>query len=109
MICREFIIGTLAISTFSESVFASADVLIVNWTVSCCCWGTWVKRMISERFKIEANFVNDEVLMSIKSHWPHLPISGHAKRLQLVGILLKAMYLQKISVGHILRDRRLLV
>ena len=64
---REFLIGTLAISTFPKSVFASADALIVNRTESCGCCGAWVERMISAGFKTEVNFVNDEVLRSIKS------------------------------------------
>ncbi len=68
MIRREFIIGTLAISSFSKSVFASSDVLIVNRTESCGCCGAWIERMISESFKTDVNFVNDEVLRSIKSH-----------------------------------------
>ena len=67
MLRREFLIGTLAISTFSKSVFASADALIVNRTESCGCCGAWVERMILAGFKTEVNFVNDEVLRSIKS------------------------------------------
>ena len=67
MLRREFLIGTLAISTFSKSVFASGDALIVNRTESCGCCGAWVERMISAGFKTEVNFVNDEVLRSIKS------------------------------------------
>jgi hypothetical protein len=67
MLRREFLIGTLATSTFSKSVFASADALIVNRTESCGCCGAWVERMISAGFRAEVNFVNDEVLRSIKS------------------------------------------
>ena len=67
MIRREFLIGTLVISIFPKSVFASTDVLIVNRTESCGCCGAWVERMISAGFKAEVNFVNDEVLRSIKS------------------------------------------
>ena len=67
MLRREFLIGTLAISTFPKSVFASADALIVNRTESCGCCGAWVERMISAGFKAEVNFVNEEVLRSIKS------------------------------------------
>ena len=67
MLRRGFLIGTLAISTFPKSVFASADALIVNRTESCGCCGAWVERMISAGFKTEVNFVNDEVLRSIKS------------------------------------------
>ena len=66
MLRREFLIGTLATSTFSKSVFASADALIVNRTESCGCCGAWVERMISGGFKAEVNFVDDEVLRSIK-------------------------------------------
>ena len=53
MLRREFLIGTLAISTFSKSVFASADALIVNRTESCGCCGAWVERMISAGFESE--------------------------------------------------------
>ena len=67
MLRREFLIGTLALSTFSKNVFASADTLIVNRTESCGCCGAWVERMISAGFKAEVNFVNEEVLRSIKS------------------------------------------
>ena len=67
MLRREFLITTLAISTLSKSVFASADSLIVNRTVSCGCCGAWVERMISAGFSAQVNFVNDEVLRSIKS------------------------------------------
>ena len=67
MLRREFLIGTLTISTFPKSVFASEDALIVNRTESCGCCGAWVERMISAGFKTEVNFVNDEVLRSIKS------------------------------------------
>ena len=67
MLRREFLIGTLAISTFPKSVFASADALIVNRTETCGCCGAWVERMISAGFKAEVNFVDDEVLRSIKS------------------------------------------
>ena len=67
MIRREFLIGTLVISIFPKSVFASADILIVNRTESCGCCGAWVEKMISAGFKAEVNFVSDEVLMSIKS------------------------------------------
>ena len=67
MLRREFLIGTLVISTFSKSVFASVDALIVNRTESCGCCGAWVERMISAGFKTEVNFVSDEVLRSIKS------------------------------------------
>ena len=67
MIRREFLIGTLVMSIFPKSVFASTDVLIVNRTESCGCCGAWVERMISAGFKAEVNFVSDEVLRSIKS------------------------------------------
>ena len=67
MFRREFLIGTLAISTFPKSVFASADVLIVNRTESCGCCGAWVERMISAGFRAEVFFVNDEDLRLIKS------------------------------------------
>ena len=67
MLRREFLIGTLATSIFPKSVFASADALIVNRTESCGCCGAWVERMISGGFKAEVNFVDDEVLRSIKS------------------------------------------
>ena len=67
MLRREFLIGTLATATFSKSVFASVDTLIVNRTESCGCCGAWVERMISAGFRADVNFVNDEVLRSIKS------------------------------------------
>ena len=67
MFRREFLIGTLAISTFPKSVFASADTLIVNRTESCGCCGAWAERMISAGFKAEVIFVNDEDLRLIKS------------------------------------------
>ena len=67
MLRREFLIGTLVISTFSKNVFASADTLVVNRTESCGCCGAWVERMISAGFKAEVNFVNEEVLRAIKS------------------------------------------
>ncbi|MDA9930704.1 DUF411 domain-containing protein [Alphaproteobacteria bacterium] len=67
MIRREFLTGTLAFSTFSTSVFAYADALMVNRTESCGCCGAWVERMNSAGFRAEVNFVNDEELGSIKS------------------------------------------
>ena len=67
MLRREFLIGTLAITSFPTNVFAFPDTLIVNRTETCGCCGAWVERMISAGFKAEVNFVNEEVLRSIKS------------------------------------------
>ena len=64
---RQFIIGTLAISAFSENVLASSDILMVYRTESCGCCGEWVKRMSSKGLKSHVNLVSDETLISIKS------------------------------------------
>ena len=67
MIRRDFLSGMLAMSASPTSTFASAASLIVNRTESCGCCGAWVERMIAAGFKADVNFVNDEVLTSIKS------------------------------------------
>ena len=63
---REFFIGTLAITAFLSNVFAMSDTLIVYRTETCGCCGEWVKRMISGGLRAEVQFVNDELLKSIK-------------------------------------------
>ena len=67
MIRREFLIGTLVISTFPKSAFASIDDLIVYRTETCGCCGAWVEKMISAGLKAEVNFVSDDVLKLMKS------------------------------------------
>ena len=64
---REFVIGTLAITAFPANVFSMSDSLIVYRTETCGCCGEWVKRMISGGLRAEVQFVNDELLKSIKS------------------------------------------
>ena len=63
---RKFVIGTLAITAFPANVFARSDTLIVYRTETCGCCGEWVKRMISGGLRAEVQFVNDELLKSIK-------------------------------------------
>ena len=63
---REFVIGTLAITAFPANVFSMSDSLIVYRTETCGCCGEWVKRMISGGLRAEVQFVNDELLKSIK-------------------------------------------
>lgn len=67
MLRREFLIGTLAITSFPSIVFALPDALIVNRTETCGCCGAWVERMNSAGLRTEVNFVNEETLWSIKS------------------------------------------
>ena len=63
---REFVIGTFAITAFPANVFPMSDSLIVYRTETCGCCGEWVKRMISGGLRAEVQFVNDELLKSIK-------------------------------------------
>ena len=63
---REFAIGTFAITAFPANVFSMSDSLIVYRTETCGCCGEWVKRMISGGLRAEVQFVNDELLKSIK-------------------------------------------
>ena len=63
---REFVIGTFAITAFPANVFSMSDSLIVYRTETCGCCGEWVKRMISGGLRAEVQFVNDELLKSIK-------------------------------------------
>ena len=67
MLRREFLIGTLALTTFPTSCFAFADALIVNRSETCGCCGTWVERMNSAGLRTEVNYVNEEALGLIKS------------------------------------------
>ena len=64
---RDFVIGTLAITAIPANVFSMSETLIVYWTETCGCCGEWVKRMISGGVRAEVQFVNDELLKSIKS------------------------------------------
>ena len=63
---REFVIGTFAITALPANVFSMSDSLIVYRTETCGCCGEWVKRMISGGLRAEVQFVNDELLKSIK-------------------------------------------
>ena len=63
---RKFVIGTFAITAFPANVFSMSDSLIVYRTETCGCCGEWVKRMISGGLRAEVQFVNDELLKSIK-------------------------------------------
>ena len=63
---REFVIGTLAITAIPANVFSMSETLIVYRTETCGCCGEWVKRMISGGLRAEVQFVNDELLKSIK-------------------------------------------
>ena len=63
---REFFIGTLAITAIPANVFSMSETLIVYRTETCGCCGEWVKRMISGGLRAEVQFVNDELLKSIK-------------------------------------------
>ena len=67
MLRREFLIGSLALTTFPTSCFAFADALIVNRTETCGCYGVWIERMNSAGLRTEVNYVNEEILGSIKS------------------------------------------
>ena len=64
---RDFVIGTLAITAIPANVFSMSENLIVYRTETCGCCGEWVKRMISGGLRAEVQFVNDELLKSIKS------------------------------------------
>ena len=63
---RDFVIGTLAITAIPANVFSMSETLIVYRTKTCGCCGEWVKRMISGGLRAEVQFVNDELLKSIK-------------------------------------------
>ena len=63
---RDFVIGTLAITAIPANVFSMSENLIVYRTETCGCCGEWVKRMISGGLRAEVQFVNDELLKSIK-------------------------------------------
>ena len=63
---RDFIIGTLAITAIPANVFSMSETLIVYRTETCGCCGEWVKRMISGGVRAEVQFVNDELLKSIR-------------------------------------------
>ena len=67
MLRREFLIGTLAITSFPTNVFAFPDTLIVNRTETCGCCGAWIARMNSAGLSTEVHYVNEETLGSIKS------------------------------------------
>ena len=67
MLRREFLIGTIALTTFPTSGFAFPDALIVNRTETCGCCGAWVERMISAGLSTEVNFVDEEALGLIKT------------------------------------------
>ena len=67
MLRREFLIGTLALTTFPTSGFAFPDALIVNRTETCGCCGAWVERMNSAGLRTEANYVDEEALGLIKT------------------------------------------
>ncbi len=64
---REFLIGTLALTSGPTDVFAFPNSLIVNRTESCGCCSAWVERMNSAGLRTEVNFVDEGVLASIKS------------------------------------------
>ena len=63
---RDFVIGTLAITAIPANVFSMSETLIVYRTETCGCCGEWVKRMISGGLRAEVQFVNDELLKSMK-------------------------------------------
>ena len=67
MLRREFLIGTLALTTFPTSGFAFPDALIVNRTETCGCCGAWVERMSSAGLRTEVNYVDEEALGLIKT------------------------------------------
>ena len=67
MLRREFLIGTLALTTFPTSSFAFSDTLIVNRTETCGCCGAWVERMNSAGLRTEVNYVDEEALGLIKT------------------------------------------
>ena len=63
---REFVIGLVTAFVLPTTVLASSDTLLVNRTETCGCCGEWVERMNSSGLRTAVNFVNDEVLRSIK-------------------------------------------
>ena len=67
MLRREFLIGTLAITSFPANVVALSATLIVHRTETCGCCGAWVERMNTANLRTEVNYVNEETLGSIKS------------------------------------------
>ena len=67
MLRREFLIGTLALTTFPTSGFAFPDALIVNRTETCGCCGAWVERMVSAGLRTDVNYVDEEALGLIKT------------------------------------------
>ena len=80
MLRRNFLNGTLAITTLPSSGFAFADALIVSRTETCGCCGAWVEKMNSAGLRTEVSYVNVEVLGLIKSQLgiPSKLISCHA-------------------------------
>ena len=64
---REFLIGTLAITSCPTSIFAFPDALIVNRTETCGCCGAWVERMNSAGLITEVHYVHEEALGLIKT------------------------------------------
>ena len=71
MLRREFLIGTLALTTLPTSGFAFPDALIVNRTETCGCCGAWVERMNSAGLRTEVNYVDEEALVQIKKTIGH--------------------------------------
>ena len=67
MLRREFLIGTLALTTFPTSSFAFPDTLIVNRTETCGCCGAWAEKMDSAGLRTEVNYVDEEALGLIKT------------------------------------------
>ena len=67
MLRREFLIGTLALSTFPTNGFAFPDPLVVNRTETCGCCGAWVERMNSAGLRTVVEYVNEEALGLIKT------------------------------------------
>ena len=67
MLRREFLIGTLALTTFPTSGFAFPDTLIVNRTETCGCCGAWVERMNKAGLRTDVNYVDEEALGLIKT------------------------------------------
>ena len=64
---RDFVIGTLAITAIPANVFSMSETLIVYRTETCGCCGEWVKSMILGGLRAEVQFLNDELLKSMKS------------------------------------------
>ena len=67
MFRREFLIGTLALTTFPTNGFAFPDPLVVNRTETCGCCGAWVERMNSAGLRTVVEYVNEEALGLIKT------------------------------------------